>query len=60
MFSLSLYFAEKFLYRNSVDPGQMPRVVASELGLPYFDMSSKRVSKSDHGDIEAPFQENNY
>ena len=33
MFSLLLYFAQKFLSANSVDPGQMPHFAASELDL---------------------------
>ena len=44
IFSLLLYFAQKFLEANSVDPDQTPRFAASELGLHRLHMSPKRVS----------------
>ena len=45
MFSFLLYFAHKSVYAHSVDPDQMPRFAASELGLHYLHMSPKWVSE---------------
>ena len=43
MLSFLLFFAQKFLYANSVDPDQTPHFAASELGLHCLHMSPKGV-----------------
>ena len=44
MFFLLLYFAQKFLKANSVDPDQMLHFAASDLGLHCLYMSPIGVS----------------
>ena len=44
MFFSFSYFAQKFLYANSIDPDQMPCLVASEPRLHCVHMSPKRIS----------------
>ena len=43
MFILSfvMYFEQKLLYANNLDPDQTPRSMAFDLGLHYLPMSQK-------------------